>query len=144
MKRQKGTVFFLHFIEFYDHIRQREQTLLHLYARIRQPLVISLQVAVGDHYGLGYMGAQIVRAAAGIAFSEHVVLSIYAALQAAEKNKCLVYIIPMGKVDRQNFKARVADNFKSLFFERYKIGNTIRRFVMGDWFHFGLTYKVIF
>jgi hypothetical protein len=85
------------------------------------------------------MGTQIVRAAACIAFSEHELLFIYAAFKAAEKNKCLVFIISMGKVDRQNFKDGITVNFKSLFFERYKIGNAIRRFVIGDGFHFGLT-----
>lgn len=85
------------------------------------------------------MGTQIVWAAACIAFSEHVILSINAAFKAAEKNKCQVFILPMGKVDRQNFKDRITDNFKSLFFERYKIGNTIGRFEIGEWFLFGFT-----
>jgi hypothetical protein len=98
-----------------------------------------LQVPISNHYGLGYMGTQIVRAAAGIAFSEHVILSINAAYKAAEKNKCLVFIIPMSKVDRQNFKGRITDDFTSLFFEGYQIGNTIGQFVVGGWFHFGLT-----
>jgi hypothetical protein len=118
MNRQQGAVFFLHFIEFYDHIFQREQTPLDQNAGILQLFVIPLQVAIGNHYSLGYMRTQIVRAASRIAFSEHVILSINAAYEATEKNKGLVFMIPMGKVDRQNFKGRITDNFQALFFER--------------------------
>ena len=58
------------------------------------------------------MGTQIMRAAARIAFSEHVRLSIDPALKTAGKNKGLEFIVALGEVNRQNFKGRIADDFK--------------------------------
>jgi hypothetical protein len=110
-------VFCLHFIELYDHIFQREQTPLDQNAGILQLFIISLQIPIGNHYGLGYMRTQIVRAASRIAFSEHVFLSIDAAFKATKKNEGLKFIIAMGEVNRQNFKSRIADNFTTLLFQ---------------------------